>query len=500
MPVAHRIRTAFQRPRQGGNEYVLTRWLFLRLLGVVYLAAFGSLWTQVLGLIGRGGIAPAADYLAFVTSVLGPDRFWRVPTLAWINAGDGMLLALCGVGSAASLLLILGVLQTPVLALLWLCYLSLVNIGQEFLSFQWDALLLETGLLAIFFAPLRLLARPSRETPPSRIVLLLLRLLLFRLMFFSGVVKLTSGDPTWRGLTALAYHYETQPLPTPLAWYAHSLPHWFHLASAVGVFVIELAVPFLIFAGRRARLAAGVLLALLQALIMLTGNFAFFNVLTLALCLLLFDDDALRRLLPPSVRGRVPRPVEVVAQRPGRLRAPLVLAVLLVYVLQIAGLSLALPRPARRVVQWLAPFHVVNSYGLFAVMTTERPEIIVEGSMDGQAWQAYEFRFKPGDPDRAPAWIAPYHPRLDWQMWFAALGGPQSNQWFRGFLLRLLEGAPEVLGLLQTNPFPDAPPRFVRAQLYDYRFTAGAVGGDSGAWWLREPRGVYVAPVSLGAP
>ena len=473
------------------SGYRLTRFVFLRLLGLVYLAAFGSLWTQVLGLIGPDGIAPAAGFLDFAASVLGPQRFWRLPTLAWIGGADsGMLLGLCGIGTAVSALLILGVLQMPSLALLWVCYLSLVNIGQDFLSFQWDALLLETGFLAIFFAPLGVLSRPSRERPPPVVVLWLLRWLLFRLVFFSGIVKLASGDPTWRGLTALTFHYQTQPLPTPLGWYAHHLPHLLHVASAGGVFLIELVAPFLIFAPRRARLVGAALLAALQVLIMLTGNFAFFNLLTLALCVLLLDDPALRAILPMRLGARVPLSPEAPSPPFRRwLLVPLAVVILL-------SSGTRAPGPVRGLVSAVEPFHIVNRYGLFAVMTTERPEIIVEGSADGRSWLPYEFRYKPGDPRRAPAWIAPYHPRLDWQMWFAALGRPESNQWFDGFLRRLLEGSPDVLGLLETNPFPDAPPRFVRAQLYQYRFSDSTAPGEAG-WWRRELEGIYVPPVSL---
>ena len=487
----------------GKQEYTLTRWLFLRGLGVVYLVAFASLWTQVLGLIGSRGILPAGDFLQSVDASGNPARFWLVPTLGWLNTSDDFLLFLCWGGVALSVLLILGVLPGPVLALLWAFYLSLVNLGQDFLAFQWDALLLETGFLAIFFAPLQLWWGAPREVPPSRVVLWLLRLLLFRLMFFSGVVKLASGDPTWHGLTALAFHYWTQPIPNPLAWYMHQLPTQFHQLSTALTLVMELVLPFYIFGPRRLRLAAAVLLAGLQVFIMLTGNFAFFNILSIVLCVPLLDDRVVRRFLPGFVVSRVAEPAvrKPLWLLPRRLvtvpLAALVLALTWTQVQSIYFSRSNVPDPLYELTVRLLPFEVVNSYGLFAIMTTTRPEIIIEGSVDGETWREYEFKYKAGDVDRLPPQVAPHQPRLDWQMWFAALSGPvydpMSSNWFSLFMRRLLEGSPEVLGLLANNPFPDGPPRYVRAQLYRYTFT----GFGEGGWWRRELRGVYFPSTTL---
>jgi hypothetical protein len=503
-PLSARVRQLVAQRHQATHDYILTRWLFLRLLGVVYLAAFASLWPQIPGLIGRNGILPAGEFLASVWAPTEAQRFLLVPTLAWFNSSDGFLLFMCGAGVVLSVLLIVGVLPVPVLSLLWALYLSLFSVGQVFLGYQWDVLLLETGFLAIFFAPLQVLPGVPREAPPSRTVLWLFRLLTFRLMFFSGVVKVASGDPTWRNLTALSFHYETQPLPTPLAWYAHQLPLWFHTLSSAMMFLIELLVPFLIFAPRRPRIAGAALLASLQLLIMLTGNYAFFNLLSIVLCVLLLDDTFLRRFIPPRLRDRLAdpeRPVQLPRMRRG-LTVPLAALVLFLSVVQIAYryiADVAVPRPALEVAQQLAPFHIVNSYGLFAVMTTARPEIIVEGSNDGKTWLAYRFAYKPGDLERAPRWVAPHQPRLDWQMWFAALTPPwqglSSYSWFDAFMLRLLQGSPEVLALLDTNPFPDAPPRYIRAQLYNYHYTDG--GNANGAWWQREPQGMYFPATTL---
>ena len=481
------------------ESYVLVRWVFLRALGAVYFCAFASLWPQILGLIGRRGFLPAQDFLDAVAALAGPERYHLVPTLLWLGASDHALRLVCAAGMLLSLLLTGGVLPVPTLAGLWLLYLSLVSVGQDFLGFQWDTLLLETGFLAIFFAPLRAWPRLAFETPPSRLALWLLRWLLFRLMFGSGVVKLASGDPTWHGLTAMAYHYETQPLPAPTAWLLHLLPLSFQKFQTLAVLVVELAAPFLIFAPRRGRLMGAGLLAGLQVLILLTGNFAFFNYLTLALCVLLLDDAALRRLVPARLRPRLPQEPEArPAPTPARrwVLAPVAAGLFALSVSQFAG-QFGLPAPVQPLVAWQEPLHLVNPYGLFAVMTTSHPVIAVEGSDDGRTWQEYGFRFQPGDVNQAPRWVAPFQPRLDWQLWFAALGSPDQSPWFRAFLARLLQGSPDVLGLLRTNPFPHAPPRFVRATLWDYRFTDARARGATGAWWQRRPLGLYFPPASL---
>ena len=481
------------------EAYVLTRWAFLRGLGAVYFCAFASLWPQILGLIGGRGILPAHGFLEAAAVQAGPDRFHLVPTLLWLDPSDAALCGLCAAGMLLSLFLFLGVLPVPALAGLWLLYLSLVSVGQDFLSFQWDTLLLEAGFLAIFFAPARVLPRFASETPPSRLALWLLRWLLFRLLFESGVVKLGSGDPTWHNLTAMSYHYETQPLPTPPAWFLHLLPLPLQKFSTLAVLVVELAAPFLIFGPRRWRLVGAGLLAALQALILLTGNFAFFNSLTIFLCVLLLDDAALRRLVPARLRRLLPQEPET-RPSPSRARrwvlAPVAALVLSVSLGQLAG-DFGLPSPVQPLAAWQEPLHLVNPYGLFAVMTTSHPVIAVEGSGDGRAWLPYGFRYQPQDVDKAPRWVAPFQPRLDWQLWFAALGSADQAPWFRAFLVRLLQGSPDVLGLIETNPFPHAPPRFVRATLYDYRFTDARTRRATGAWWERRPLGPYFPPASL---
>jgi predicted DCC family thiol-disulfide oxidoreductase YuxK len=480
-------------------EYVLTRWLFLRLLSLVYVFAFFSLFVQIEGLAGSRGILPVHNFLTAIGTSLGSERYWAFPTLAWISSSDAALRWMSLGGGLLSIAALAGVLQLPIFAALWVLYLSLVIAGQDFLSFQWDILLLESGFLAILLAPWQFLAGSERRRP-SRLVIWLLRILLFRLMFSSGMVKLASGDPTWRNLTALHYHYETQPLPTPAAWYMYQLPLWFQKLSTAVTLGIELAVPFFLLAPRRLRFLAAAAIAFLQTLILLTGNYAFFNLLTLALCIPALDDAFVGRFLP----GRLARKLTENLHRESRFRrlAVAVCGAAIVFggavqVLDIVARPPVLPEFAERLINRLTRFHIISSYGLFAVMTTTRPEILVEGSNDRETWLAYEFKYKPGDLKRRPPIVAPHQPRLDWQMWFAALGDYRSNPWFVNLVVRLLEGAPEVLALLEKNPFPAAPPRYIRASRCEYEFTDFATKRAGGAWWQRKPAGLYFPAASL---
>jgi hypothetical protein len=481
--------------------------MFLRTLGVIHLIAFVSLWTQLNGLVGSHGILPAADLMESARNWAanghaGDERYWLLPTLCWFSASDAFLRGLCAAGTVLSLLLIVGVAPAIVLFLLWAIYLSLVVVCGEFLSFQWDMLLLETTFLAIFFAPLQLMPKFSREEPPSKLVLWMLRWLLFRLMFSSGLVKLLSGDVLWHNLTALTVHYETQPLPTWIGWYAHQLPVWFQKFSCAVMFGIELGMPMLIFGPRKLRYVAAGAFTILMILIALTGNYCFFNLLALALSVTLLDDGAIRWCCK---RFRLPEPPgteATTARWPRRVRTavfvPVMSVILFVTVMQLLSSSRTghhWPRPMLRkyyeTYQTIAPYRTVNTYGLFAVMTPSRPEIIVEGSNDGLTWLPYEFKCKPGDLTRRPRFVEPHQPRLDWQMWFAALGNYQGNEWFIAFCAKLLKGSPETLALLANNPFPTAPPRYIRAVLYDYRFTDFATRRATGQWWRRELRGLY---------
>jgi predicted DCC family thiol-disulfide oxidoreductase YuxK len=467
---------------------------FLRLLGVIYLIAFVSLWVQVDGLIGRDGILPIAEFLPDARDQLGSSAIAALPTLCWLSTSNGFLHLLCGAGAGLSVLLIVGAAPALTLLLLFASYLSLTIAGQTFLSFQWDILLLETGFLAMFIAPVRWSQWRSEHARVSPAGLFLLKLLLFKLMLMSGVVKLTSGDPSWLNLTALDYHYWTQPLPTVLGWWADKNPEWLKKATVAGTFFVEIVVPFSIWAPRRFRLVAAALLGALQVGIALTGNYSFFNLLTIALCLLLIDDAvwSKRRLVAPTVaRGyRIARSAAIVV-----LVVTLPLNAMLVY--SAFSPEAIWPRPIEVAYSYLERFRIVNGYGLFRVMTKSRPEIVVEGSSDGLTWLPYRFRWKPGELNRAPRWVAPHQPRLDWQMWFAALSTYRQNPWFVRFVERLLSNSPPVVALLAENPFPDTPPRYIRAVSYEYRFATVAEHRETGNWWRRGEPNRYMPSVSL---
>src|SRR6184192_2549834 len=444
------------------------RW-FLRALGLTYLIAFVSLWVQVGGLIGGDGVSPLNQFLPAVRAQLGRDGYALLPTLCWFDSSNTFLHFLCGGGVVLSLLLIFGIAPVISLAALFIFYLSLTIAGQTFLNFQWDVLLLETGFLSIFFAPWRLWPKdlmwrpgstsPATAAPVSRAGLFLLKFLLFKLILMSGVVKLTSGDDSWgwlnhsfhwSALTALDYHYWSQPLPTVFAWWADKTSEWFKHFSVAFCLAVEIITPFFIWAPRRPRLIAAGLIIFLQIIIAITGNYCFFNLLTIALCLLLIDDSVAASLCRGVLLHRVP---DTATQRRGyncalplqdRLCSYAAIAVVIVTLPINAWLIFSAfkpheewPRPLIAIYGRLEPFRIVNGYGLFRVMTKERGEIVIEGSADGIDWLPYEFKWKPGDVMRAPGWCAPHQPRLDWQMWFAALGSYRENPWFGRLIVRL---------------------------------------------------------------
>ena len=483
------------------STYFLTRKVFLAVLGAIYCIAFLSLWVQIEGLVGSRGIMPAQEFLEGAKKVTGAERYWILPTVFWLNASDAFLNVLSLAGVVLSLCVMAGIFVFPALIFLWLFYLSLLTVGQEFMAFQWDVLLLEAGFLAIFFISWGWRPKPSQDSAPSPVVLFLYRFLLFRVMFSSGMMKLVSGDETWSNGTALNYHYETQPLPTWGGWYAHQLPPWFQEFSVGCVFVIQLAVPFFIFGPRRFRHTACAILAFFQLLIIITGNYAFFNFLTLALCLLPLDDALWKKWLPermvrPWLAQNGARPLEGRMKKwaIGTIAATVLFVSVTHHLIPMVFKGSDISRLSQPVFKWIRHIHIVNTYGLFAVMTTRRPEIILEGSHDGETWRAYEFKWKPGDIKLAPEFVAPHQPRLDWQMWFAALGSYRQNLWILQFMARLLQGAEPVLQLLGTNPFPETPPKYLRAVVYEYKFTDFSGWRADGSWWRREFKGLY-API-----
>ncbi len=453
--------------------------IFVRLMAVFYFIAFASLWTQHEGLFGPHGITPVESYLGAVETALGQARLYQVPSLFWLGNSPEILGLSLWLGMAAGMAALHARFSTVALCLAFALYLSWFSVGQAFMSFQWDLLLLESGFLAIF-------VRFRHQVVPF-----LFRLLLFRFMFLSGCVKLLSGDPSWAALTALEFHYETQPLPAPLAWHAHHLPAWLHHVSVSATFVIELVLPFLIFAPRRPRMVAAFGFIGLETLIFVTGNYNFFNLLTIALVIFLFDDEQLRRIttVPAIVQSRL--------KRWAMTTFGAILITLNAYYLARPFAATSMPTWFHEIPAAIAPLRIVNAYGLFAVMTVTRPEIEIQGSDDGLRWLAYEFKYKPGPLGRSLQWNVPHQPRLDWQMWFAALSSADREYWFSNLLHRLLIGEAAVLDLLAHNPFPTQPPRYVRAVRFEYAFTDPESRARSGEIWSRRPDGLYYPRVSL---
>jgi hypothetical protein len=451
---------------------------------------------QILGLVGARGILPISQFLSGVHGEYGARAYWFFPTLLWLSSADAVLSLLCWGGAVLALLLVAGRAPVPVLAVLWMFYLSLTVAGQVFLQFQWDSLLLETGLLACLYAPLRTFRHDSGQggTGPNQVVRWMLGSLAFKVTFLSGITKILSGDPSWAAWTAMTYHYETQPIPAWASWYAHHLPAVVHYWSVPAMLAVEIVAPFALLLParfRRTRVSACIAMILLQLGIAATGNYGFFNLLTIVLYLAALDDATLSRL-PWMERLARAQPSRADAA-PWRLAATA--GAIVVGVLSLAACIREMELTARgstRIVgpwtsaalQWVAPFRAVNGYGLFRVMTTERPEIVVEVSADGQNWREYEFRWKAGNPLRRPRFVAPHMPRLDWQMWFAALDPPSAQYWLDSLLGRILTGESAVVRLLGPSPLGDRP-GFVRLAYYGYRFTTPAERAATGAWWQR---------------
>ncbi|MCB1136491.1 MAG: lipase maturation factor family protein [Chlamydiia bacterium] len=462
---------------QLNGSFALSQALFLRAMGFVYAIAFVSLLIQVRGLFGSRGIQPIAELTSSVSR-----QFLRAPSLFWWWNSDRVLLASAALGAILGFLCLCGWMHPVFFVLMWGLYLSFYSLGSPFLGYQWDALLLEAGFITMGY---------SMQQPPQMLYVLLLSFLLFRLMFSSGVVKWTSRCPLWRSLRAMEVHYESQPLPNPMAWWMHKQPLWFARLSTGLVFFLELFVPFLLFLPTPAPLIAVLLLMLLQVGIMLTGNYAFFNLLTLALCIPLLSDANLFFL-----QGLV-EPVQL--QPPLMLQgllAVLATVLLLLNALQLARLFVHLGA-AGRPLQWAQPWGLCSSYGLFARMTAGRDEIVIGGSDDGKNWLDYEFFFKPGACGRVPSQVAPHQPRLDWQMWFAALGTYRYNEWYLRLLKRILEGEPTVLDLFSSVPFKGRPPRYLRSFRYRYTFSSIERLRKTGEWWDRVPKEDYAPIVTL---
>jgi len=467
-------------------EYWLARLAFQRLLGVVYLVAFLSTFNQFRALCGEHGLLPARRFLKAAGTR-------RAPSLFHAHYSDRFARTVAATGAVLAAAVVAGAVERAPLPLnmlvwatLWVLYLSFVNAGQSFYGFTWEMLLLEAGFLAVFLG--------NEATAPPILIVLLLRWLLVRLEVGAGLIKIRH-DPAWRDLTALYHHHETQPLPNRLSRWFHQLPKPLHRIEVAGNHVAQLILPFGLFLPQPGASIAAAAIILTQLWLMASGNFAWLNLLTIALATTALDGRLLAAVLPVH-------PVPAGAG-PGWFTT---------LVLGLAALIAFLSWPP---IRNMASRHQVmnaaynrlflgNTYGLFGRITRVRPEVIIEGTDDewpGPAteWKPYEFKAKPGDVSRRPRQVAPYHLRLDWLMWFAALSPRYAESWFVPLVVKLLEGDPGTLRLLAGNPFPDRPPRFVRARLYHYRFATPEERRRTGAWWSRELVGEYLPPVTLGA-
>ncbi len=464
-----------------GPGRVHVRNLFLRLLGVIFLTAFLSLGAQITILFGSNGLLPACSYLQ---SLQGVNKLLDAPTLFWIDCSDASLRAGAIAGGVLSVALILNVAPRYCLMVLWILYLSFATVGQDFLSFQWDNLLLESGFFALFITPGGF--RRGRSSAPNPIGVFLMLWLVFRLHVESGAAKLLAGDPSWWDLTALVKYYETAPLPTWLGWYAHQMPLWAHKLCALFTLVVELALPLFLWGPRRLRVAVFLAMTAMQVSVLLTANYGFFNYLSMSLCLFVLDDGHLSWVAARcGLRLAVP-PAPLLKPVPTLALAAAALVLVPVSVFPFFPFIPSLSREMLPVRRTLNAFRSINAYHLFAQMTRVRDEVVIEGSNDGADWLPYEFRYKPGDVSRAPAFVAPHQPRVDFQLWFLALGGRGAPRYFSTLLARLFGEPRLVAPLFARDPFPDRAPAYVRVVEYRYRFSDIATRRATGAWWERE--------------
>jgi Lipase maturation factor len=486
----------FEKLFTGGNEYWLTRFVILRLLGFVYAVAFLAAAQQLVPLIGEHGLTPVWQFLGAIHSQLGSRTagMLHLPTLFWFGVSDHGLSIFAWVGFVLALVVLAGYANAILLAVLWAMYMSIVHIGQIWYGYGWEIQLLETGFLSIFLCPL-LDGRPFPKRPPPLLVIWLFRWLGFRIMIGAGLIKMR-GDPCWCDLTCLYYHYETQPIPSPISRYLHFAPHWFHNVETAWNHFIELIVPWFSFGPRTGRHVAGVLLVTFQIFLIISGNLSFLNYLTIIPFLACFDDTFLRRILPGSLVRRAERAEEEAAPSHVQMGLAIALSVLVAYLSVAPVLNLV---SGRQLMNYsYDPLDLVNTYGAFGTVGRERDEIIFEGTEDAvitgeTKWKEYEFKAKPGDPNRRPPFIAPYQPRIDWQIWFAAMASPAEYPWTLHFVWKLLHNDRGTLSLIANNPFPNAPPHYIRARLYRYQL---APLGEK-AWWKREPIGEWLPALSV---
>jgi hypothetical protein len=463
------------------NAYSTINALFPRLLGIIYFFAIGAFIFQIKGLIGKNGILPISDFLRLIRTYYGNKCYLRIPSLFWLNSSDQALMGIIVVGTLLSICLILGFYPSLMLFLLYFLYLSIVSTGQDFLGFGWEGFLLEVTAHAFLL---------SLTPIPNLMAWISTNFLLFRFHFQAGAVKLQSQDKSWKERTALAYHYQTQPLPNTIAWFFHKLPLSFHKASALLMFIIELIVPVGIFLTHEIRATVFIAFTGLQLMIWLTGNFSYLNHLTAVFCTILLSNSFLAGMIHFSHSNH-----EI------SLTVTIIISILstTLFILQIIRFWHHFsPTPFfGKILNQLAPFHLANRYGIFAVMTTERYEVVIEGSEDNQTWKEYTFQYKPSEITRRPHRISPYQPRIDWQAWFLPFTDFYTEKWFQNFLYHLLKGTPEVIQLLRDNPFPDNPPKYIRTLFYEYEFSTFEELKKKGWWWRRQLIGHYSPVMTL---
>jgi hypothetical protein len=482
------------------GTYWLTRFVILRLLGIVYAIAFLVAANQILPLIGSDGLLPVGNFLGYVSHALGGSLagFLRLPSIFWLNHSDNALVVTAWLGFALSCVVACGYANALLLTLLWILYMSFVHVGQEWYGYGWEVQLLETGFLAIFLCPL-LDGRPFPRRPPPLVIIWLFRALTFRIMFGAGMIKIR-GDQSWRDLTALYYHFETQPIPNGLSSWFHFLPRGVLRAGTFFNHLAELVAPWFVFWPRLARNIAGIVIIAFQVAIALGGNLSFLNWLTVVPALACFDDRAWTKVMPASLTRRA----EMV--RTGATVSRPMLGTAWTIAALVALLSI---QPVLNIFSShqimntsFDPLDLVNTYGAFGAVGKERYNVVFEGTNadapnDGADWKPYPYKGLPTAPnDRSPQ-IAPYQLRLDWQMWFAAMGSPNQYPWTLNLIWKLLHNDPGAVGLFRSNPFPEKPPRYIRAVLYRYSFVRP---NPQGLYWKRENLGLWLPPLDANNP
>ena len=502
--VAHWLGVA-DKPSPAASSFHLARFLILRLLGLIYLVGFSIILLQGLPLLGERGLLPITDFTERVVAELGSraEAFQRLPSFFWFGANDTLLLAGAWYGLILSFAVLCGATNAALMAMLWALYMSYVHVGQDWYGYGWEIQLLETGFLAIFLCPLTSV-RPFPSHRPPPVVIALFRWLIFRIMVGAGLIKLR-GDPCWRDLTCLRYHYETQPIPNPFSRVLHFAPPWMATAGTLFNHVTELVAPWLLLLGRRATCAAGMVFVAFQLILVASGNLSFLNWLTIVPALACFDDEFLGWWMPRAFVRRA-REAEEAAAVDVSYRSPALRTVGALPAALVAAVVVALSVPVvrnlvsgRQIMNTsFNSLDLVNTYGAFGSVGRERRAIVFEGTrLDPNSptteWQEYDLHCASTDPGRRPCVISPYHYRLDWQIWFAAMGRPADYPWTLRLVWKLLHNDPLALSLLPHNPFPTGPPRYIRARLYEYRFAPP----ESGRWWDRELVGDWIPPVSI---